>query len=365
MRLLSKTVALFVFLNLLFAFVVPPDSLGVLTFYNKLFPGRQRLPYGENSSESYNLSLTNLPAMIHSHEIAKEKMEDEYRVLIIGDSGIWGWFLENEDTLAGRINTGNFVTADGRIVRAYNLGYPVMSLLKDVMILEEAMVYQPDLIVWPVTLESFPRAKQLFAPIVQSNTGRVRALIDRYELQLDPEDERLEERSFLENSIIGQRRNLADLVRLQLYGLSWAATGIDQAIPEEIPLRRSDFEIDTSWQDIEEPINLSESILAFDVLLAGKATAGDLPLLIINEPMFISTGINSELRYNSFYPRWAYDQYREMLQTWTTDNNVDYLDLWDTIPPREFTDTPVHLTPAGSERLASLVAANILQIAAR
>jgi hypothetical protein len=26
--------------------------------------------------------------------------------------------------------------------------------------------------------------------------------------------------------------------------------------------------------------------------------------------------------------------------------------LWDAIPPEEFTDTPVHLTPAGSRLLA-------------
>ncbi|MCZ7670394.1 MAG: hypothetical protein M5U34_26160 [Chloroflexi bacterium] len=41
--------------------------------------------------------------------------------------------------------------------------------------------------------------------------------------------------------------------------------------------------------------------------------AGDVPVLLINEPMFISSGRNSDLRYNAFYPRWAYDQYREML----------------------------------------------------
>ncbi len=41
--------------------------------------------------------------------------------------------------------------------------------------------------------------------------------------------------------------------------------------------------------------------------------AGDVPVLIINEPMFISDGQNSDLRYNSFYPRWAYDQFHRLL----------------------------------------------------
>jgi hypothetical protein len=49
------------------------------------------------------------------------------------------------------------------------------------------------------------------------------------------------------------------------------------------------------------------------VLAATLERAGDVPVLLINEPMFISSGQNSDLRYNSFYPRWAYDQYRAML----------------------------------------------------
>ena len=32
-----------------------------------------------------------------------------------------------------------------------------------------------------------------------------------------------------------------------------------------------------------------------------------------------------------------------------------YLDLWDAIPPDEFTDTPVHLTPAGTRLLAEML----------
>ncbi len=54
----------------------------------------------------------------------------------------------------------------GKHVRFYNLGYPVMSLAKDLLLLSYAQSYQPDLIVWLVTLESFPYDKQLFPPLV-------------------------------------------------------------------------------------------------------------------------------------------------------------------------------------------------------
>ncbi len=365
MRIIAKAAILVLSFNLIFAALRPQESLGRLSLYNLFFPGRLRLPYGENAQESYNLSLFNVPAMINSHIVSQPKADSEFRVFVIGDSGAWGWLLENDDTLASQLNELGLTTEDGRQVVVYNLGYPIMSLTKDLMILDAALNYEPDLIIWPVTLESFPREKQLFSPIVQNNPQRIRTLIDHYNLQLDLQDPRFVDPTFHEQTIIGQRRDLADLIRLQLFGLSWAATGIDQAIPAEISLRRSDFEEDISWQEFEDPIPLSENELAFDVLAAGTVLAGDVPLLIVNEPMFISDGLNSDLRYNSFYPRWAYDQYRVMLREQATVNKWAYTDLWDSIPPAEFTDTPVHLTPGGTRQLANILSGYIKELIAQ
>jgi len=361
-RVLLITLVLFVACNVIFAALNPIEALGRVSLYNVVLPGRERLPYGEDSAKSYNLSMYNIPAMFASHVIARPKTADEFRMIVIGDSGTWGWLLDNEDTLAGQINAQHLTTADGKHVVAYNLGYPVMALTKDVLILEEALKYQPDLIVWPATLESFPRAKQVFPSIVQNNAARVRSLIERYQLNLDPNDPRFVDPDFLGKTIVGQRRNLADWLRLQALGFSWAATRIDQALPDEIKLRQSDFEQDVSWQDFKEPTTLAENDLAFDVLDAGLKMAGDVPVLIINEPMFISNGQNSDLRYNSFYPRWAYDQYRELLNNKAAANNWHSLDLWDSIAPDEFTDTPVHLTPQGMEQLAKVVGEEVVKL---
>jgi len=40
-----------------------------------------------------------------------------------------------------------------------------MSLMKDFLMLDQALAYKPDMIVWLVTLESFPRGKQLSSTI--------------------------------------------------------------------------------------------------------------------------------------------------------------------------------------------------------
>ena len=362
LRVVGKALVLLILLNLIFAALYPMEALGQLSLYSWLLPGRERLPYGENSALSYNLSLYNVPAMMASHIAQRPKTEDEYRVLLIGDSASWGWFLDNDDTLAGQLNALDLRREDGKRVVVYNLAYPVMSLTKDLMFLDAARGYDADLILWPVTLESFPREKQLFAPVVQQNPERVRPLIETYDLGLDTADVRFVDPTFLVKTAVGQRRNLADLIRLQLYGFSWAATGIDQYIPGEITLRRSDFEPDVSWQTFPEPVTFTEEDLAWEVLDAGRALAGETPVLLVNEPMFISSGSNSDLRYNSFYPRWAYDQYRQLLGEKAQQEEWLYLDLWDRIAPQEFTDTPVHLTPQGSRQLAELLAEEILKV---
>lgn len=361
-RILVKTAVLFGLLNGAFAAArseVVSDVLypvsSSFSLYNRLYPGRDRLPYGEEPAQSYNLSLNSIPAMFASHKVSQPKAADEFRVILLGDSSVWGWLLPNETTLAGQLNEMGLTVA-GRAIIVYNLGYPALSLSKDLLLLDEVIQNDPDLILWLVTLESFAQPKQLEHPILQHNSQRMRRLIEMYGLNLDGHDPRFVTPDFWQNSMIGQRRALADWLRLQQVGVAWAATGIDQAVPDDIPLRRADFEEDASWQTYREATLLAQGAaqeaLAFDVLAAGIAHAGDVPLLLINEPIFVSTGQNSHLRYNLWYPRWAYDQYRALLAAEAAAHQWQYVDLWDVVPPDDFTDSPVHLTPAGTAVLA-------------
>ena len=144
--------------------------LGKLSLYNVIFPGRERFPFGE-TYKSYSLSLFDLDAMFASHVLTgTKKAGDEYRVLLIGDSSVWGTLLKPEQTLAGQLDS-NPLTACGKNVHAYNLGYPTISLTKDLMILDQAKAYQPDMIIWLTTLEAFPKDKQLDSPIVANNAS--------------------------------------------------------------------------------------------------------------------------------------------------------------------------------------------------
>lgn len=361
-RVLFKTGILFIGFNLLFAAFDPLPLLGKLSVYNTLVPGRHRLPYGENPTVAYNLSLYNLPAMLASHELTgASKTASEYRVIFLGDSSTWGYLLSPEETLTAFINQMQLQLPDGRQVRAYNLGYPVMSLTKDLLILVTAIEYQPDLIVWPITLESLPRSKQLFPPLLQNNPTVIRQLIATYNLKLDQNDPGFVEPNFYQKTLTGQRKPLADWLRLQIYGILWAATGIDQEITDQYVPRQEDLSADLSYHDLQPP-TLPEVEMAYDVLEAGMSMSGDIPILLINEPMFISQGANSDIRYNFFYPRWAYAAYRSQLSILATERGWHYLDLWNIVAASEFTNSAVHMSPAGTRQLAERISHEIIKL---
>jgi len=358
-KVLLKGLTLFLLVDLIVP-VINPSMLGKLSLYNHLFEGRKRFPFGEDSAQSYNLSLFNLDAMFASHEIASgTKPEDEFRIITIGDSSTWGTLLRPAETLTGKLNEAMQLFC-GKQIHVYNLGYPTISLTKDVMVLDYALRYQPDMVIWLVSLEAFPLDKQLTSPIVANNSARVRDLIARYDLPLDPNDPGLVKPGFWDMTLIGQRRPLADLFRLQMYGVMWTATGIDQTYPEDYQHAQTDLSADISFHDMTGP-KLDESQLTFGVLDTGMRMTGVVPIILVNEPMLISVGENSELRYNFLYPRWAYDQWREMMAARADENGWNYLDLWNIIPPDQFTNSAIHLTPAAESILAKQVEQKILQ----
>jgi len=357
LRVVIKTAALFVLINIIFAVADPVPTLGRVSIYNRLVPGRERLPYGEDPA-SYNLSMNSIEAMIASHAVNRMDTTD-YNVWVIGDSSVWGILLDNADTLTGQLNAADLNT-EGRRVRAYNLAHPILSVTKDLMLLDYARTLaQPDLIVWLITLDSMPYRDQLEPPLLRENPVRVRSLIQTYQLPLHPNSEQLADRTFSDYTLVGQRRALADWLRLQLYGVAWANTAIDQVVRDYTP-RANDFESDPSWNSYTQETEIFPSVLAFEVIQAGHFAARGVPVLVVNEPIYRADGTNSDVRYNAWYPRWAYDQWRTILNDQATAFEWNFIDLWDAISPNEFTDSPVHLTPLGSRQLSALIASAIM-----
>ena len=71
--------------------------------------------------------------------------------------------------------------------------------------------------------------------------------------------------------------------------------------PKQIELHAADLEVSQDFAGLPKPLRSED--LAFGILAAGVDWAGAGPVIFVNEPIFISDGANSDIRYNSFYPR--------------------------------------------------------------
>ena len=352
LRLLLKIFIFFIGLNVLFAFIDPIPTIGRMSLYNSFYPGRQRLPYGDDPDLSFNLTVNQLDAMFASHIVdRKADNESEYRIFLIGDSSVWGFLQKPEETLAGQLNQLDLQTSDGRRIKFFNLGYPTLSITKDLLLLEYAQGYDPDLILWFVTLESLPVKKQLTSPVLTLNPEAATNLLEQLDLKLDDMDGNLELPSFWERTIIGRRRILADILRHQIYGVLWTATKIDHHIPAIYDQRTEDLTEDLTFQGML-PGEFSRSDMAYEVLQSG-IDLSQAPTILVNEPIFLSEGKNSDLRYNFYYPIWAYDLYHSSLLDEAEMRGWELIDIWDLLPGDVFTDSAIHYNSEGVDLVIS------------
>jgi len=346
-RIGIKAALLFALFNFLYVLIQPLDLLNQISIYNWLVPGRARLPFADYPESSFNLTLNSLDQMIVSHQIARPKAPDEYRVAHLGDSGVWGYLLKPDQTQAACLSGLKVHTPDGRVVRAYNLGYPKLTVVKDLLILRRALRYQPDLIIWSVSLASLYPGDQLDFTVIRAHYDEVKALIDQYGFNF-PEWVQISPPTLWDRSFLGQRRAAADWLRHQMVGITWAATGIDHVMPVFVPPHPTNLLPDDNVLSVN-PIQLRETRrftpddLALGVIAAGvaEAKALNVPIVIINEPIYRSP--NHDLRYNTYYPKWAFDTYREAMVEAARVEGWFYRDLWDAVGSDQFTDTDFHL----------------------
>jgi hypothetical protein len=343
-RLLVKALCLFVLANLLYVLIEPQSSH--VSGYNVLFPGRTRLPFGV-SGDPYAVTVDDVDAMFTSHLIAAPRLPEEYRIALIGDSSVWGEGLGADEVISEQWNRMN-AECGGKTVMAYNLGYPHPSVVKDLVILDKALEYEPDLIVWFVTLNSL--ISQRTNPFLVANRERTVNVLSASDISFRKGKKLAESKSgFFEKTLLGQRSNLARSIKLQVLGIIWTATGADtNTLAEDTP-PNFEMEDDIRYRGMEPPQDIKDQLL-LNALQVGYEIAGSVPVLIVNEPMFIAPRAEEMSSYNAAYPRWAYDQYREAIAIQAQSAGWNYLDLWDAIPPQYFLDASLHLGAEG-ERL--------------
>lgn len=349
-RLLAKSVLILLIFELALVSIQP--NLGMLDLHAHLNLLRKRFPISTHSSQDDAQDLGDLDTMFTSHVISQPKGADEFRVLVLGDSATWGIGLTPEQTLTGQMNALR-LKCGKQNVHVYNLSFPRSSATKDLMILDKAMAYQPDMIIWLITWYTLMPKTRVDHWLVTQNQLEFYQLGRR--LDFLPKGYQA---PTLADLISYENNALFHILRYEFYIPIEIATGLDQipGPPEQLPKELSS---DPTFEGMSPP-TLQKWQVSLDQVKDFYELAGNTPVLLVNEPMQVLQGVpNSDIRYNDYYPRWVYDQYREYVQQDVNTHGWHYLDLWNAFPASDFTDTPLHLSPNALGRLAQKLAPSI------
>ena len=352
-RVLAKGAILFLIAEYIFCAIRP--DLSWLNVYNTPALKRQRFPISTHAPEDAALDMDNLDAMFASHIVSEPKAPNEYRVLVLGDSAVWGIGLTPEQTLPGQMDALG-LKCGSKYIQVYNLSFPVSSATKDLMILDKAMSYQPDEIIWLLTWDTLIPRSRTDHPLIGYNPDEYYKLAYRFNFL--PNKYRSPS---LFTQITDQNLTLFRILRYQLYSLINIAIGLDQmpSPPGRLPAHQ--LSNDPTFEGMKPP-KLYPWHVSLDQVKDFYQLAGNIPVILINEPTEVITNVpNSDIYYNVYYPRWVYDQYRQYVSEAAAQNHWGYLDLWDVFPPSDYTDTPLHLNPQAETELAKLIAPYVVQ----
>ncbi len=354
-RIFAKAAALLLIGNVAFLAlrIDPLARLMTLNTWGLVGRGRARLFY---PSDSQNGQLP-VEALLAAHQIAyAPKAADEFRVIILGDSGTLGWTVPDDAIISAQLTAQN-VQIGGKHVVAYDLAYPVPNVARDALILDAALRYQPDLVIWFVTAEGFrntpePGQDSTFLDI---NRVRLQRLTDAYDLQ-DWFNARLEPEPAWRSWLAIRNPDAASVWFNSLYYPfavpSWGQT-TRRLGSEAIPAKPRFASDNPAFRPMP---NETWQFLLVGQSLAGRAGAS---LLLVNEPILVGSGPNSDVNYNLLYERALYDSYRQTLTDYAGQHKIWFRDLWNAIPAPLFTDTAFHLDAQGWALVAENLALEV------
>ena len=302
-----------------------------------------------------------LDVLFAAHQIAQPKAPDEYRVVVLGDSAAFCLYCSVADAIPQAL-TDLGQTIDGKPVRAYNLAYPGPDWLKDVLILKHALEYQPDAIVWLVTAKGSsdqPTPAQPDAHLfTRLNADELPDLQRRYGFTVWELAQFADADAWYQSSILAKGGRLRDWLNLMARTLHRALIEPGKDLTREYLLPGEPV----TQRPMKFPAEITSELPGYgtlpnsrwELLLTGQRLAQEagVPLLLVNEPIYLASGPHSDVNYNSDYERAVYDRFRTALASFTREHGLRYLDLWDQLPPEEFSNTALHYNLQGNQHIA-------------
>jgi hypothetical protein len=364
-RVLLKAIALLIIFDALQMAFGLGSALDHWSIYRYFTPPTMRLGLADQIGDP---AWWRLNVLLDAHEIAQLKAPDEYRVVFLGDSSTFCLYCRAGEAIPKAV-TDLGVTIDGKRVRAYNLAYPGPDWLKDILILKHALPYQPDAIVWLVTAKGSSNQPTPAQPdahlFTRINADELPELQRQYGFTTWETQQYADADTWYQSSIWLRGGRLRDWLTLLAQTIRTALInpGQDQTkqylLPDEPVTQRP----------IRFPAEITSDLPGYDalpndrweLLRVGQRMAQQtgVPLLLVNEPIYLAGGPHSNVNYNSDYERAVYDRFRTAMIQFTHEHGLPYLDLWNHLPPEEFSNTPLHYNLQGNIHVAQEIAAEL------
>lgn len=309
-----------------------------------------------------------LNLLLRQHEICwrEPQSSPETRIFAIGNSAIYGFPWPPELSAVALINR-KFVQ-QGVPAHLFNLGLMYTYQVKEAMVLSEALRYEPDFIVYGVTLDDLGHLAPFpYLPVSAFFDANSRT-VDRLAADPPPSFAQPFQR-YREAQAQDVRpyaawiefREIGTFVRLAVQQTAKALRKklfpayLDPMLPVtkgSPPYRCRDVipsfhEKYANWQDW--------SMLEF---LADVKTKTGVEVLIVNWPV---AHYPRGKCYNVRYPAAAFREYVAWMEEKAEDLGLEYLDLHDLLMRREFVDS-IHPTARGQRKVAQRLGAKITAI---
>ncbi len=364
-RVLIKAITLLLIFDVVQMALNLPHAIDRWPIYRSFTPPTSRLGLSDQIGDPI---WWRLDPLLDAHEIAQPKAPDEFRVIFLGDSATFCLYCRSTEAIPFLFTQLDAIIA-GKHVRGYNLAYPGSDWLKDILILKHAMRYQPDAIVWLVTAKGAgdqPLPQEPDAHLItRLNADELPALARDFNLDTWETRRYADADAWYQASIWAHGGRYRDWLILIARTIRNAMIFPNQDLTQQyllpgqpvmsLPIREV-AEINSTLPGYDRFPNRQ-----WDLLLAGQRIAREagVPLLIVNEPIYIGGGPNSNVNYNSFYERDLYDRFRAAMMNFTQQHSMAYLDRWDFLPPDEFSNTSLHYNLEGNRKVAEEVMRNL------
>jgi hypothetical protein len=365
LRVLLKALVLLIIFDVLQMALGLGNALDRWSIYRAFTPPTMRLGLAEQIGDP---AWWRLNVLLDAHEIAQPKAPDEYRVVFLGDSSTFCLYCRAGEAIPKDV-TDLGVTIDGKRVRGYNLAYPGPDWLKDILILKHALHYQPDAIVWLVTAKGSSNQPTPAQPdahlFTRINADELPELQRRYGFNTWETRHYAAADAWYQSSIWLRGGRIRDWLVLLARTLRNAALYPDDDRTKQYLLPGEPV----TQRPIRNPAEITSDQPGYgtlpndrwDLLLVGQRMAQEagIPLLIVNEPIYLASGLHSDVNYNSDYERAVYDRFRNAMTSFTREHRLRYLDLWNHLPPEEFSNTALHYNLPGNIHIAEEIAAEL------